>query len=112
MNLQIHDPRPDNMAELAKMTAVELRKRGIWARVNIWHNVEISECVYSLLFSDFDNLGPIACADVIQAKEVRRAQEWALLGHADPNELLNTIPLREYPVPRQFDSDPDREREP
>jgi hypothetical protein len=42
----------------------------------------------------------------------REEAERALSGHADPDELLNTIPLREYPTPRQFDADPDREREP
>ena len=77
MNAEANDPRPSDMAELARLTAIELRKRGIWARVNIWHNVEISECVYSLLFSDFNNLGPIAIADEIQRQEAIRAQEWA-----------------------------------
>jgi hypothetical protein len=29
------------------------------------------------MFSDFNSLGPIACADMIQALEAARAQEWA-----------------------------------
>jgi hypothetical protein len=33
--------------------------------------------VHSLYTSDFDNLGPIGCADVIQSEEARKAQEWA-----------------------------------
>jgi len=83
------DDRPDDMAELARLTAIELRKRGIWAEV-VDGNIEtlrfgtknpkgasMTWGVHSLYASDFDNLGPIGCADVIQAEEARKAQEWA-----------------------------------
>jgi len=86
------DERPADMAELARLTAVELRKRGIWAFtfsglsvVNVprvkplrtGHAVEHDPYAKSMYSSDFDNLGPIGCADVIQAEEARKAQEWA-----------------------------------
>jgi len=81
------DPRPFDMAELARLTAAELRKRGIWAQcggtVND-HAVKISrpdDCMayrwHTMLHPDFDNLGPVACADEIQRLEALRAQEWA-----------------------------------
>jgi len=75
------------MAELARQTAAELRKRGIWAQLALGHTgvVEVPFVrdwrlmwrAVPLSQSQFDNLGPIACADVIQAEEARRAQEWA-----------------------------------
>ncbi len=74
------DERPSDLAELAQLTAAELRKRGIWAKYDagvicIPHASTIWS--YSLYWSQFDNLGPIGCADVIQAEEARKAQEWA-----------------------------------
>lgn len=92
MQIELHDPRPDDMAELARLTAIELRKRGIWASAaNVTHIPDPVVIVpfrnareprwyvksYCFYGNDFDNLGPIACADVIQAEEARRAQEWA-----------------------------------
>lgn len=89
---ELHDPRPDDMAELARLTAIELRRRGIFAEVVPPSAVvrlpvplhSIGEPLTShrgrmvlLHHSDFDNLGPIGCADSIQAEESRRAQEWA-----------------------------------
>ena len=81
------DPQPSDLAELAALVAKELRKRGIWAKAGGLTNervVQISrpaDCMahrwHSMLFSDFDNLGPIAIADAIQALEAKRAQEWA-----------------------------------
>lgn len=94
MNIQLHDPRPDDTAELAKMTAIELRKRGIWAEARpaacrvIWFifigrlghkgaGVTREFGCHSPTHSMFADLGPIAIADVIQAEESRMAQEWA-----------------------------------
>ena len=83
------DERPADMAELARLTAIELRKRGIWTFGDyspfVWvgrlklrdKRIESADHCYSLLASDFDNLGPSGCADVIQAEEARKAQEWA-----------------------------------
>jgi hypothetical protein len=91
MNITMHDPRPDDPAELARMVAKEPRKRGNFAR-EYRSVVEVACFVgaegktdtaypgyhsYSVHFADFDNLGPIAIADEIQAHEARRAQEWA-----------------------------------
>lgn len=89
MQIELHDPRPDDMAALARLTAIELRKRGIWG-ISSHGEVHFPrpERAFSgmpklrygcaLLYrSEFDNLGPIACADVIQAEEARHAQEWA-----------------------------------
>jgi len=83
------DPRPSDMAELAKLVAAELRRRGIWAEV-VDGNVEtlrfgtknpkganVTWGIHVLFCAEFDNLGPIACADEIQRQEARRAQEWA-----------------------------------
>lgn len=74
----VQDPRPSDPAELAKAVAAELRKRGIWAHVDprIGPVVYVS-AAYPMFRNDFDNLGPVAIADEIQAAEVRRAQEWA-----------------------------------
>jgi hypothetical protein len=88
------DDRPDDMAELARLTAIELRKRGIWAYTDpkdesngpyVWSlrfkgipgRSKAQWCWSSMLWPQFDNLGPIGCADVIQAEEARKAQEWA-----------------------------------
>jgi hypothetical protein len=75
------DERPDDLAELARLTAIELRKRGIRAKAEVYHvfphYVDIGSHIYYVGTSDFDNLGPIGCADVIQAEEARKAQEWA-----------------------------------
>jgi hypothetical protein len=88
------DSRPDDMAELARLTAIELRKRGIWAEAryayagSAWF-VWVAQLTHlgprvlgemgfhSLTMGDFDNLGPRACADLIQAREAVRAAEWA-----------------------------------
>jgi len=87
--MPIHDPRPTDLAELAQLTAVELRKIPVLAwyqgGTEVWAMQlqsqppypSIRRFSYSMLSSDFDNLGPIACASAIQALEVRRAQEWA-----------------------------------
>lgn len=94
MVIELYDPRPDDMAELARLTAIELRKRGIWAdtgakallptivrtqraRFDDIGKHKPYSAGWNLALSQFDNLGPIACADVIQAEEARRAQEWA-----------------------------------
>lgn len=75
------DERPADMAELARLVAKALRSpRGIRADsfaavVQIEHPSAVHN--YSMYHSDFDNLGPIGCADVIQAEEARKAQEWA-----------------------------------
>jgi hypothetical protein len=80
------DPRPDDPAELARQVAIELRKRGIWAhkddelpyvKTPFPMLVMFREYPYSIHASEFDNLGPIAIADAIQALEAKRAQEWA-----------------------------------
>jgi hypothetical protein len=92
MDLELHDPRPDDMAELARLVAIELRKRGMPVDDEIGAVVVLRftdlrkkdgafsstrRFSHSLYASEFNNLGPIACADVIQAEEARRAQEWA-----------------------------------
>jgi hypothetical protein len=81
-------PRPADVAELARLVAKELRRRGIWAESDesvvvvprrvrpqfpractvVWHIMNATH---------FDNLTPRECADVIQAEEAHRAQEWA-----------------------------------
>lgn len=87
------DTRPDNLAELARLTAIELRKRGIRALTQGFENEPDTWIVierdtrlmkpwplwmnYVLTRSQFGNLGPIACANVIQAEEAKRATEWA-----------------------------------
>lgn len=74
-----HDERPDDMAELARLVAKELRKRGIWAWANNgFVNVGRGHFApYAMVWSDFDNLTPRECADVIQAEEAKKATEWA-----------------------------------
>ena len=82
------DARPDDLAELARLTAVELRRRGIWADVDAYAPCSVrlprrgslmmhTQSYYTLSASDFNNLGPIGCADVIQSEEAKRAAEWA-----------------------------------
>lgn len=85
------DPRPDDMAELARQVATELRKRGIWARVDNDTGLVVvprrdtrkERDLYGidwfllLTRSEFVNLGPRAIANVIQTEEARKAQEWA-----------------------------------
>lgn len=86
------DERPADMAELARLVAKELRRRGIWA-THCDETAPFGASVgmprffgdekqprrfwYSLHGVDFDNLTPSKCADVIQAEEARKAQEWA-----------------------------------
>jgi hypothetical protein len=87
-------PRPDDMGELARLVARELRRRGIWADAradyteSAWF-VWVAQLTrlgtrvlgemgwYSISASDFDNLTPKECADVIQREEARKASEWA-----------------------------------
>ena len=69
--------------------AKELRKRGFFADYWRGHAITLpryvghgSAKVYRYLpicldLSQFDNLGPRAIADVIQADEAKRAAEWA-----------------------------------
>lgn len=72
---------PADMAELAKLVAKELRSpRGIRAdhyaaTVQIEHPNAVHN--YSMYHSDFDNLTPSECANLIQAEEAKRAAEWA-----------------------------------
>jgi hypothetical protein len=75
----VDDPRPGDMAELARETAKELRKRGIFAEVRgEYVGVESPHAAaYTLYASEYDNLGPVGCADVIQAEEASRARMWA-----------------------------------
>lgn len=90
---QAPDSRPSNMAELARLVAVELRKRGIWAHPR-WEDGCISVIgfhghgaydrfqvpgmrPYVMTNSDFNNLGPIAIAAEIAQEEAIHAQEWA-----------------------------------
>lgn len=93
MVIELHDPRPTDMGELARLTAIELRKRGIRALTQGFENEPLTWIIierdtrhmkplpswmnYHITTSQFANLGPIGCADVIQAEESRRAQEWA-----------------------------------
>jgi hypothetical protein len=91
MHVEPHDPRPDDMAELARQTAVELRKphRGLHADA-IGIGVYVLRpngppgsthgggwFPHNIIGAQFDNLGPVACADEIQRLEAQRAQEWA-----------------------------------
>jgi hypothetical protein len=79
MQLELHDPRPEDPAELARMVAVELRKRGIFAK-DREDGISIpSGChwLYNLRAIVFADLGAIAIADEIQRQEALRAQEWA-----------------------------------
>lgn len=90
--------RPSDMAELTKLVARELRKRGVYGIVLFKddpHIVYVSRpmrskftqhearfpdlfwAAHSLYASQFDNLTPSEIADAIQAEEARRAQEWA-----------------------------------
>lgn len=87
------EPRPDDMAALTRLVAMELRKRGIWATTP--HDQSVTICVpcwrfkesaggnalrwqrHALHTAQFDNLTPRECADVIQAEEARKAQDWA-----------------------------------
>lgn len=86
-------PCPADMADLARLVAVELRKRGIWAfgdehivRLGRMRPVGIrvpcaswasNNVAYSMYRSDFDNLTPSECADLIQREEAAKAAEWA-----------------------------------
>jgi hypothetical protein len=87
---QTFDPRPTDMAELARMVAVELRKRGIHAdydaqviRLPVPIN-SVNEYLTSyrmrvvpMFEVAFDNLGPVAIAEEIVRQEAKRAREWA-----------------------------------
>lgn len=81
-----HDPRPADLAELGRLTAAELRRRGLCAIDNhgevhfprperAFSGMPTLRYGCALLFRDvFTNLGPIACADVIIAEEAARLQ--------------------------------------
>lgn len=83
----VDDPRPSDPAELARMTAIELRKRMsamAYGEMVIVASVEPARTGYraSLVHYDlahevFGKLGPIGCADEIQQQEVARAKQWA-----------------------------------
>lgn len=80
----VNDPRPSDPAELARMTTVELRKRGICAIDNhgevhfprperAFSGMPTLRYGCALLCRDvFEDLGPIACANVIIAEEAAR----------------------------------------
>jgi hypothetical protein len=62
---ELHDPRPDDMAELARKVAIELRKRAIWAEVESGeiyvprvYGRKVKFGYVGLYRADFDNLGP------------------------------------------------------
>jgi hypothetical protein len=86
--LPLADPRPDDMAELARLVAIELRKT-TWATwvgdativlarlIKIDGHIDSVMGSYSLYGSDFSGLGPIACAASIRDRESALAQEWA-----------------------------------
>lgn len=82
--------RPDDVAELARLVAKELRRRGIHATVAHadWGNTVVAPRPLSrgnglrwqwhpMSRSEFDNLTPSEIADVIQAEEAKKAAEWA-----------------------------------
>lgn len=73
------DPRPADMAELARLVATELRKRGIWALAQYGDPIVNigTRASYTMLGSDFDNLTPREIADVIQREEAKKAAKWA-----------------------------------
>jgi hypothetical protein len=86
------DPRPTDLAELARLVAIELRKRGIWCAVSQHLHAAVITTSFEGTPIDerrarstshildrprFDNLGPIACAGIIQQEEARYAREWA-----------------------------------
>ncbi len=90
MSIGPNDPRPDDMAELARLTAIELRKRGIWARVSegqkgvmILGNPadtipwRVGYYYDMACKAEWTPLGPVAIAEAILSLEVVRAQEWA-----------------------------------
>ena len=81
-----------DMAELARLTAIELRKRGIHAVVRhpdfpleIWvpayhpstGGSGLQWSPYPPKATHFDNLTPTECAGVIQQLESAKAREWA-----------------------------------
>lgn len=80
------DPRPSDPAELARLTAIELRKRGLCAIDNhgevhfprperAFSGMPTLRYGCALLSRDvFADLGPIACADAIVAEEAARLQ--------------------------------------
>jgi len=82
-------PRPDDMAELARLVAVELRKRWIWAAVA--SEIATSTIRYPMVGGAgrlcwkytytteprFDSLTPREIAVAIQDEEAKRAAEWA-----------------------------------
>ena len=85
------DPRPVDPAELARLVAKELRNRSVVAAeefTNVYvlrplerdPNVLMTRATWypwSVHFSCFDKLGPIACADFIWHQERKWTQEWA-----------------------------------
>lgn len=70
-------PRPDDMAELARLVAAELRDRGFWPRLAagfVWMPFHAGMWPYSMFQPIFDNLSPREIASVIQAEERTRAR--------------------------------------
>ena len=84
MNTEAPDPRPSDMAELARVVAVELRKHSIWAEpgnrfagdavVFLPHATALSGGFYHV--DDIDG-GPCAIAAEIKNREAVAIQEWA-----------------------------------
>lgn len=76
-------PRPDDMVELAKLVAKELRSRGIWAcvpgqsAIRVPGVVDVRHRHYYIHDAQFADLTPREIADVIQAEEAAKAKEWA-----------------------------------
>lgn len=91
IEIAIDDPRPNDMAELARLTAIELRSRAVVALEEFGAvyvvrakkrdpNVFMTPVFWHpwlMVYPCFDNLGPIGCADAIQTAETKHTQEWA-----------------------------------
>lgn len=81
------DERPDDLAELARLTAAELRNR--FSAVAVAEHVLVGRVrgqnpnfraelgFHTMTNPDFAGMGPRAVADEIQAIEARKAQGWA-----------------------------------
>lgn len=72
----------EDLVERAESVAKELRKRGLWAACEAdgfgGGVVGVNRRrLYSVVENERETLGPRAVADLIQAEEARRAQEWA-----------------------------------
>ena len=81
------DERPADMTELARLTAIELRKR--FSAVAVAEHVLVGRVrgqnpnfraelgFHTMTNPDFAGMGPAVIADEIQAIESRKTQEWA-----------------------------------